>query len=807
MSATWLLSAALVISAASPLRATAQDGADAADHQFRARVTFENDRVFTGLLSVDDEGELLFDCDVLGGEVIIDFPAVAKIERLTQDDQVESVRSGVQGPLGSGEKDTISMLAGQLAIGTLEGIGDESVTFASEIFGTLTIPRTEVGDLFPGRPQGALAANGDAANAGGDGASRPRKDAWSPWNVIGPRPSLITDGAAAVLEGRRTAITRKKDLVGHRISVELEWQGLPEFRIRFGGEMKEHPARSSEDKPTFSPTGGTVMQPWSRTPTLYAGTVPEIQDESAQDDAGGSDAGPAQGELRLAQATGSLSLDAASIFHFLVKDEGTLVFESIEGANGARSTINIEFPLAAPVDRITIESLGRPLTVLGIEMRDPNQLVDADGLMHLDRPLRGGELVGFDAKTGRLQVTDGEVEFPMCLGVAFMPRDRRDEMNPNRRSRELGQFRARSGETLHASQVLLDQGSFAVKSAYLVAPTRVPFESIQSLTMPKRRVVRGGANFKMSFDGEAQIEAGFHGISSDEGGYRVLRSEPGFKTTVAGPVAGQVWIERSTRSLFHASRRTYPHDVLLADGQTFPASIVSVDETSIRLATPFADEPLDLLQSDVKALMFDPRRADFLLSELTVEPRRKQDPNMAFLIQTNGEAVKKDKTLVTKQKLRRALLVPRAQKDKPGTHLLIAKNGDLMRGKIVGREDDSLLVETSAGGTVEVPLERLAICVGVERAAVEGDDPRERKIKTTRSGGQWTVNLGPRATLIGDIEKANSKSLVLRHPLLGRIEVSSDEFKRLDFGRGFAPKFRKILDWQTEDMPEPKIGG
>ena len=48
---------------------------------------------------------------------------------------------------------------------------------------------------------------------------------------------------------------------------------------------------------------------------------------------------------------------------------------------------------------------------------------------------------------------------------------------------------------------------------------------------------------------------------------------------------------------------------------------------------------------------------------------------------------------------------------------------------------------------------------------------------------------------------------MLTHPILGRVEVGPDDFKRLDYGRGFAPKFRKLLGWRTEPMPEPQLGG
>lgn len=715
--------------------------------QDRVRVTFADDRVYTGRLTLDGEGELVLDSDRLGGPAVLDFPAVARIERL--DDAPAPDDAGV---------DTLSLVGRERLAGELLSLDDDTLRFRSRLFGELEVPRALAGDLIP---------RGGAAEAPADApADSPERAAgWGGWEGFGDLARV--DGLAVALDGRGARLTRAGDLSGHLITVQVAWRGLPEFALELGG---------------------ATLRTWDGVPVLTA-------------------EGP--DGLEVAVSPTGLGLDERAVLQLRVHGDEALELEAIEASDGTRLPVGVRVGLVAAPDTLAIEAFGRPMSVGSVDLRDPDEMLGADGLVRFDRPLRGAEALTFDPAARTLTTPLGPAAIDACPGVAFLPDERRDELDMLRVEDGQGLFVARSGEAVAVTQVLFARGAFVLRSPYAEAPVQVPYEELQSIRMPAGRGARGGADYRMSFDGGPEITGGFIGIEPAGDGFRVIRTEPGFKTPVPGGVAGQVWIERTERSLFHASPRRFPHEVLLSDGQTFPANVEEITAEHVVVRTPFSDEPVRLDQGAVSGLLFQRSKVEELLAEITAEPRQKaQDRaggNLVFVM--GGEPPRKSPTLVTAKRLERALLVPRNQKDDPGTHLLLAQNGDLMRCNVVARAGDRLSVDGGAGGAMEIPMDVLAAVIRIAPDAGASGDPREDKIITRRSTGDWTVNLGPRATLVGTLLSTEGGTLRILHPLLGEVAVPRDEFKRLDHGRGFAPRFRALLDWRTQPMPEPSITG
>lgn len=738
MSAARFLSFALALAAA-VVPAAAQS---------RARVTFGNDRVYTGALSVNDEGELVLDCERLGGPAVLDFPKVRRLEILDEEPSPDLSAT-----------DVMTVVGAERYLGELTGVVDEFVTFRTNAFGEVTVPRELVGDVFP-RGDVAPAAPANAAPAPGQ-----RKGPWVDWTEVDGGARL--EDLVLVLPERDAVATRPGDLTGNHITFDLRWKGLAEFRID---------------------VGGLSLQTWDGVPVLF---------------------GQGEDGIELAMAPAPLPLDSSALLHLRFDGNEALLFDAVELRDGTRLEVGGRVPLREAPESLSVRALGRPIELIAVDVRDPEDLRGADGLVRFDRPLRGAEVQGYEPDTRRLVTAMGPAAFDGSQGVSFLTRDRRPELQAARHDGGQGRFATKSGEAIAVRQVIFQRGRFVIRSPYAEGPFEVPFEDFHEVRMPSARGSRGGSEFRMSFDGGAQMIAGFLGIERGEDGYAVLRSEPGFKTPVRGAVGGQVWIERSSRSLFHASRTPFPHDVLLSDGQTFPGKVIEVGQELIVVETPFSEEPVTLRSSQVKALLYDPRKADFLLSEIAVQKRNAAaDPRNRMVIGGRPQSQTVDRSLVTEEKLQRALLVPRSQRKDPGTHLLLAKNGDLMRCNVTAREGNNLIINGGAGGEMTIPTDVLAAVVHVAPPHDGEVDPREARIKTRRSTGRWTCNLGPRATLIGPLDTSDDPgSIVLVHPLLGRVEIGREDFKRLDYGRGFAPKFRKLLDWRTEAMPEPQLGG
>ena len=256
-------------------------------------------------------------------------------------------------------------------------------------------------------------------------------------------------------------------------------------------------------------------------------------------------------------APSALPNDARAVLHLRLDGADALVLDSVEMLDGSRLEVDGRVPLTAAPPRLSIRALAARRAV-AVDVRDPDELLGEDGLVRFDRALRGAEVQGFDPATRRLETALGPAAFDGSKGVSFLTRDRRPELQAARNEGGQGRFATRSGEAIAVQRVIYQRGRFILRSPYAEGLIEVPFEDLHELRMPLTVRGRGSAEFRMSFDGGSQMVAGFLEWERGEGGYAVLRSEPGFKTPVRGAVGGQVWIERASRSLFHASRARFP---------------------------------------------------------------------------------------------------------------------------------------------------------------------------------------------------------------------------------------------------------
>lgn len=112
----------------------------------------------------------------------------------------------------------------------------------------------------------------------------------------------------------------------------------------------------------------------------------------------------------------------------------------------------------------------------------------------------------------------------------------------------------------------------------------------------------------------------------------------------------------------------------LRSGDTIACEVQGIDETGVLIKTPISDATF-VAHEKVKAI------------ELTSETS-----NAARL-----NKVKRD----------RLLMLPRMQRDNPPTHLIHSRNGDFLRGRVIGMNDKVLRIEARLE-TKEIPRDRIA---------------------------------------------------------------------------------------------------
>lgn len=717
----------------------------------RATLEFLDGRTYTGRLSTSEEGDLTLDSAKLGGPAPVDFRAVESV-----------VVRGLEVPGPPADDDVLTAVRSQRFYGEVLGIDGESIRFRSESFGEIVVPRSDAGDLTP--PGRELAENSDGARISA---------AWDAWSLEGVEES------AGVLhfERRGARIARSLDLVGKSLSVMVEWLGTPEFALRIG--------ESSEDDPML----GQMVRPWRRTLTLSS-----FDGET----------------LEYVRTEGELATGGRAVLHLSFLEDAVR-FDAVELDSSRRVEVGDSVPWAPNPDgpsTLSIEALGRPMKVVFADFRDPNRPLDEDGMLTLERTIRGSEVSAFDSDERRIDVEEGPVAFDRSRGVAFMVRDEREQLVESEPKPGRGRFSARNGESIEVSQVLVRDGKFILRSPYSPAPITVDVLEVHTvLAEPKAQGGGSTGSFLMSIDDSRPTVSGFLGVEVDGEELSVLRSEPGFKRSVKAKVAGRLRIERATKSLFYVSNRTHPQDVLLADGQLFPANVTGANADTVTFEVPFVPDPLVVPQSEIKAVIFvnSSRAGKLLAPVMRPEPVPVNNNRQGFFVGRGQEVRGPDPGTLTKKTLGRALAVPRSQKSDPGTHLLIATNGDLLRTNVVGLTPSKLLVEGGSGGAMEIPLTTLAMWVFV---ASEGtDDPRAIKIKTRRSDDSMTVDLGKRALLRGTLVGGDAESLEIDHALIGTFRLALDEIKSLVLGEAFEGRMKPVLDWHTTPMPEPNIQG
>ncbi|MBK8093195.1 MAG: TlpA family protein disulfide reductase [Verrucomicrobiaceae bacterium] len=160
-----------------------------------------------------------------------------------------------------------------------------------------------------------------------------------------------------------------------------------------------------------------------------------------------------------------------------------------------------------------------------------------------------------------------------------------------------------------------------------------------------------------------------------------------------------------------------------------------------------------------------------------------------------------------------ALLVPRFRKEAPPRHILVARNGDVLRGIIESATADHFSVRSGLE-TVRIPADRVSAAIWLDRplpAASTPEKPEEKKITaqataTPATPGMHHFLLGSGGRMAFQIEKYESDAVMGKHPLLGQMRVPLTSISSL---RPTAPEesvaMRGFRDWRLAFTPEPVL--
>ena len=361
-----------------------------------------------------------------------------------------------------------------------------------------------------------------------------------------------------------------------------------------------------------------------------------------------------------------------------------------------------------------------------------------------------------------------------------------------------GEMRYQGGTTLRGELISANGSSVLIRTAFSRAPIEASLRGIEAVildaTPGDRESASEGLDQLFTQAGMLRGQLIFD-HRADPFGWR----PEGGTATVRLAETGGMRIERSSKHRGEGDVMgggLYPDRVHLRNGDVFPAKALAFDSHSIRMESPFFSART--LQADaLKGIEFSGWR-DFDEAE---EERRAKAWEEAI-----GGTVASLTQRGRPGSLERALLVPRAFRQTPSTHIVQAKNGDMRRGTLRSFDASTLEFESRFKPT-RIPRQLVVRIVDVRPGGGahdpqqgEGDDDpfgvATEGIRTVMSDGSVITFLPQSADdqmLYGRASVYGEVKLPLRR--ISEITVGDFEFERFE---------EKFGAWSSRPAPEPQ---
>ena len=136
-------------------------------------------------------------------------------------------------------------------------------------------------------------------------------------------------------------------------------------------------------------------------------------------------------------------------------------------------------------------------------------------------------------------------------------------------------------------------------------------------------------------------------------------------------------------------------------------------------------------------------------------------------------------------KLERALTVPRFNRDTPPNHILVAENGDMKRGKLLGFNGETIQFDSKLR-RFSVPIDRVARVVNVskeevgsQQSAVSKEAISNQQLEVSK---EVCVRLTDGSILVFEPLDVKEDKLLGHSPIYGEITVPVDSIQQLYSG-------------------------
>ncbi len=277
-------------------------------------------------------------------------------------------------------------------------------------------------------------------------------------------------------------------------------------------------------------------------------------------------------------------------------------------------------------------------------------------------------------------------------------------------------------------------------------------------------------------------------LSFDLAGSPLSWQMPGAVRPLRLAAACAVRVERSSQTVARGApfdTDHFPHMLYLKNGEVIPCRILSYNKTALGFESPFVKQRT-MPSRHVKAIEFDRSR------------HGQVDANTRSV--TWDGRVEDLSLVVDSAKLERALTVPRFSRDNPPSHVLVARNGDLKRGRLLGLTTQSIEFESKWRKQI-VPVDRAVRVVNVSKQEEEQND-------TTDLRGQVRVCLEAGSIMLFEVLESRDGQLIGHSATYGDMAIPWDSIRDLNLGGLDKAAIRSVFkDWVVRPARDPVFGG
>lgn len=234
--------------------------------------------------------------------------------------------------------------------------------------------------------------------------------------------------------------------------------------------------------------------------------------------------------------------------------------------------------------------------------------------------------------------------------------------------------------------------------------------------------------------------------------------------------------------------------VFLKNGEAIPCQVLAFDQHALEIDSPII-ETNKISAKIIKAIDFSPDR-----NLLTIDQLYRTGTTQS----RSGTKQRRTEQTLSKT-LQRALLTPRFKRNQPDSHILVAHNGDMMRGRFLGISDQYVKFESKLKER-NIPRDLCARIVNIQSGDNVDDGQTVLVKEDLPDTGKVRIILQDGAILIFKPNRSNHDAIIGHSTLYGKLSIPTLHIVDLLLGNEvFEPYEPPFSEWVEIPPLEPRF--